>query len=265
MNKNNTGPKILLLDIETAPLLGFCWGLWENNIALNQIHTDWYILSWSAKWLDSSKVMYEDNRNSKNLEDDSKLLKGIWKLLDEADIVIGHNSKHFDIKKLNARFVQSGMCPPSSFKQIDTLELAKKHFSFTSNKLEYLSDKLCKKHKKLKHTKFPGFEMWSACLKGNKDAWNEMERYNKVDVLALQELYEKLRAWDSSINFNLYTDQDINVCTCGGKEFVKNGYFFTTVGKYQRYRCTNCGSEAKDRNNLLSKSKLKSLKTGVRR
>ena len=84
----------------------------------------------------------------------------MWKLLDEADIVIGQNSKAFDIKKLNARFIIHGMQPPSSYRQIDTKILAKKHFNFTSNKLEYLSDKLNVKYKKQTKRKFSGFEMW---------------------------------------------------------------------------------------------------------
>ena len=31
-------PKVLVFDIETAPMLGYVWGLWENNVALNQVH-----------------------------------------------------------------------------------------------------------------------------------------------------------------------------------------------------------------------------------
>lgn len=259
------GPKILLCDIETAPILAHVWKIWDENIGLNQIESDWYVLSWSAKWLGdtSNKVMYADSRNNKNLEDDSKLLKGIWELLDEADIVITQNGKSFDHKKLNARFILNGFKPPSSFKYIDTFLLAKKHFGFTSNKLEYMSDKLCKKYKKLKHTKFAGFEMWKECLAGNKEAWKEMEKYNKYDVLALEELYTKLIPWDNTINFNLYHEDTTNKCTCGSTEFIKYGYAYTASGKFQRYQCKSCGSETRNKENLFSKDKKKSLRTGT--
>lgn len=258
-------PKVLLLDIETAPMLGYVWGLWDNNVALNQLKSDWYVLSWSAKWLGDapSKTMYADSRHNKNIEDDSKLLKGIWKLLDEADICITQNGKAFDHKKLNARFILNDMKPPSSFKYIDTLILAKKHFGFTSNKLEYMSDKICKKYKKLKHTKFSGFEMWRECLAGNQAAWREMEKYNKYDVLALEELYRKMQPWDNAINFNVYHDSTTNKCTCGSTTFIKYGYAYTAAGKFQRYQCTSCGSEIRDKNNLFSKEKKKSLRTGT--
>lgn len=255
--------KILVLDIETAPLLGFVWGLWDNNVALNQLYKDWHLLSWSAKWLGSNKVLYMDQRNEKNIEDDKRILKGIWDLLDEADVVITQNGKQFDTKKLNARFVLNGMKPPSSYKQIDTLILAKKHFGFTSNKLEYMSEKLNTKYKKLKHSKFSGFELWSECLKGNRKAWREMEKYNKYDVLALEELYYKLIPWDNTLNFNVFNEDENMVCSCGSKEFTKNGFFYSSVGKYQRYSCKKCGSEFRDRFNSHTKEKMKSLKVGV--
>ena len=259
--------KILLLDVETAPILAHVWGLWDQTVALNQIKSDWYILSWSAKWLGTTanKVMYADSRNNKNLEDDSKLIAGIWKLLDEADIVITQNGKAFDHKKLNARFIIKGFKPPSTFKYIDTLQLAKKHFAFTSNKLEYMSDKLCKKYKKLKHEKFSGFEMWRECLAGNQAAWKEMEKYNKYDVLALEELYTKLIPWDNSINFNLYHDGTENVCTCGSTKFTRNGHAYTSLGKFQKYTCSECGSEQRSRVNVFSEDKKKSLRTGTTR
>lgn len=255
------------MDIETAPIVADVWGLWENNVSLNQIKKDWHLLSWSAKWLGDSpkKIMYQDQRKAKNIEDDRDLLEGIWKLLDEADIVIGQNSKAFDHKKLNARFIMNGMQPPSSFKIIDTMLLAKKHFAFSSNKLEFMTNKLCKKYKKLKVKKFPGHEMWTECIKGNLKAWKEMERYNKYDVLSLEELYTKLIPWDNSVNFNLYTDSAELKCTCGSKNFRNKGYVYTATGRYSRHRCNECGSEIRGRVNLFSAEKKRSLKTGTNR
>lgn len=254
-------PKVLLFDIETAPVIAHVWDLWNQNVGLNQIVSDWHLLSWAAKWLDDppSKIMYEDQRGRKDIQDDKKLLKGIWKLLDEADIVITQNGKKFDHKKLNARFILNGYKPPSDFKHIDTCEIARKHFGFTSNRLQYLTEKLCKKYKKLaEHKKFPGHLLWTECLKDNKRAWDEMERYNKYDVLSLEELYHVLIPWDGGVNFSLYTDSIDNPCNCGGT-FVKNGYRLTNVGKFQRYWCKSCGAKMRGRENLLSKEKRKSL------
>ncbi len=250
-----SGPRVLIVDIETSPLISYTWGLFDQNIALNQIHTDWHLLSYSAKWLDEKKIFYKDQRNVENIQDDKKLLQEVWKLMNEADIVIGQNSKSFDVKKLNARFILNGMKPPSSFKQIDTLRLAKKYFAFTSNKLEYMSNKLCTKFKKLKPKKFQGFELWKACLAGNRAAWKEMEEYNKVDVLATEELYKKLSIWGTGIDFDLYKDNLEPSCNCGSTKFVKNGYAYTSTGKYQRYECGECGAEVSLKgklNNLIN-------------
>lgn len=259
------GPKVLIFDIETAPIIGHVWGLWENNVALNQVVSDWHVLSWSAKWLDDppSKIMYQDQRNAPDITDDKKLLEGIWDLLNEADIVITQNGKSFDQKKLYARFIIQKVRnrrPPSSFKHIDTKIIASQHFGFTSTKLEYMTEKLCKKYKKLKHKKFPGHEMWVECLAGNRAAWREMEKYNKHDVLALEELYHILSPWDKGVNFSLYNDNEEHTCKCGSTSFQKNGFAYTSVGKFQRYVCNKCGTESRDRTNLFTKEKRKSIR-----
>lgn len=263
--KESNKPKILVFDIETAPMLGYIWGLWDQTVGLNQVKSDWHIISWSAKWLGDApnKIMYMDQRNAKNIEDDSKLLKGIWKLLDEADIVITQNGKSFDQKKLNARFIINGMQPPSPYRHIDTKQLAKKHFAFTSNKLEYMTDKLCIKYKKLKHSEFGGFELWKQCLSGNIKAWKEMEKYNKYDVLSLEELYMKLAPWDSSVNFDVYSDEEVNICSCGNNEWLNKGYHYNNNGKYARFKCKVCGAHLRSKINLLTKNKRKSLKSAA--
>lgn len=259
------GPRILVVDIETAPIVSYTWGLFDQNVALNQIKSDWYIISWAAKWLGDKTVIQKDQRSVKDVENDKPLLMDLWRLLDAADIIITQNGKQFDQKKINARFVLHGMKPPSSFKHIDTRQLAKKHFGFTSNKLEYMTDKLCTKYKKLKHTKFQGFELWKECLKGNKKAWNEMARYNKYDVLSLEELYTKLIPWDNTVNFNVYREDTKMVCTCGSYDFKLNGFFYSSTGKYQRYSCKKCGSELRSRVNQFDKDKRNSLRAGTQR
>lgn len=251
--------KILFMDIETSPILAHVWQLWDQNVALNQIVEDWSILSFSAKWYDSDEVIYFDNRNNKNPNDDSKILKHAWNLMDEADIIIWHNGKKFDKGKLFARFLKLKLGKPRSFREIDTLDICRKNFNLTSNKLEYVAEFLDVKHKKLKHNKFPGHYLWVECLKGNKEAWQEMESYNKNDVLTLQEVYKALQAWDNTINFNVYHDAVDHVCSCGSHEFhmKPNDFIYTNTGKFHRLICKDCGKEYKAKQNLLSPEKRK--------
>jgi hypothetical protein len=261
MSNKKTGPRVLIFDIETSPIEARVWGLWDQNIGLNQIIKDWTVLSWSAKWLGDSpdKVMYQDTRNQKDIRNDKKLLKKMHALLDEADIVITQNGIRFDQKKLNARFVLNGFTPPSPYKHIDICVISQTVFGFTSNKLEYLTDKLCTKYKKQKHKKYPGMELWNACLDNKQDAWEEMETYNKYDVLSLEELYYIVSPWKKSIQFSLYHDGDDYVCNCGGDKFERRGFSYTTTGKYQRFRCKKCGAWSRGAENLLDKDKRKSL------
>lgn len=249
------GPRVLIYDIETAPLLGYCWSLWDNNIGLNQIHSDWHVLSWAAKWMGEEDVYYQDQRDAKNVEDDKQLLQGIWKLLDECDFVITQNGKKFDQKKLNARFVIHGMKPPSTYRHIDVLQIAKSQFGFTSNKLQYMTETLCKKYKKSGHAKFSGFELWSECLNGNIEAWSEMENYNILDILSLEELYSIISPWDAKLpNFSVYDDEPSE-----NEEWVKDGFVYSNLGKYDRYRNTITGQQRRGNINLLSKEKRDSL------
>ena len=238
-------PKILVLDIETSPIIAYAWGTHDVNIALNQIKKEWSVIAWAAKWLDkpASSVMYMDNRMSKNFLDDKRILTGIWKLLDRADIVITQNGQSFDSPKLNARFIMNGMKPPSPYKHLDTYRIARHAAAFTSNKLEYLSEKLCTKYKKLKHNKYPGMELWTECLDGNKDAWNEMKRYNIHDVLATEELYHKLKAWAPLNMPNAFSiDRLMQKCrTCGDNSRMRlKGFEIKKTGRYHRYQCQKC-------------------------
>lgn len=257
--QENGGPKILFIDIETKPIIAHVWRLFDQNVGLNQIEQDWSILSYCAKWQHSDEIIYDDLSGQRDFEDDSRLLSGLWNLMDEAHFIVGQNSKRFDVKKINARLVLNGYPKPSTFRQIDTLEVAKQQFGFTSCRLEYMTDKLCTQHKKLSHKKFPGHTLWSECLKGNPEAWVEMREYNTNDVLSLQELYEILSSWDSKLpNFDVYIDDVLDMSV-----WEEAGFHYTNLGKYQKYRNKVTGVQRRGRTNLLSKEKRDSLLANI--
>jgi hypothetical protein len=253
------GPKILFIDIETAPILAHVWRLFDQNVGLNQIEQDWSILSYCAKWKGDENIIYADTSTEASFEDDSKLLEGLWKLMNEADFIVGQNSKRFDVKKINARLVLNGLPKPSTFRQIDTLEIAKQQFGFTSNKLEYMTDKLCKVYKKLTHKSFPGHMLWAECMKGNQLAWQEMKEYNVNDVLSLEELYDILSSWDSKLpNFDVYVDEILDM-----EDWEEDGFHYSNMGKYKRYRNKKTGVQRRSRVNLLSREKRNSLLSNI--
>lgn len=255
-------PRILVLDIETSPVLGYVWSLWKQNVGLNQIKAEWCILSYCAKWLNEDRIIYQDNSKQRNKEDDTRLVKQLWKLLDKADIVIAHNGKSFDVRKIQARFFLLGLPPTSPFKIIDTLIESRKQFAMTSAKLEFLTDKMCKT-KKLKHKKFPGFELWKECLAGNPEAWDEMREYNIVDVLSLEEYYLILRPWITAHpNVANYDGKPASgpVCpNCGSTHVHQKGFRSTQVGQYPRYHCQSCNAWSRGRSMSSSKDQRKHL------
>jgi uncharacterized protein YprB with RNaseH-like and TPR domain len=238
-------PKILFFDIETAPIIAAVWSLYSEGVVWTE--KDWHLLSWAAKWAGEprSKIRYRDQSRSKDISNDKAILKELRSLLDEADIVVGHNVDKFDRRKVNARLVLHGIDPPSSYKTLDTLKIARKHFAFTSNRLEYLADKLGAS-KKGKHSKYPGAELWKATLRGEPKAWKEMEKYNKLDVIVLEEVYKKLMPWDDALDFGVYSGQvEVMRCSCGSKKFKKNGNAYYSTGMFPRFACSSCGRELK--------------------
>ncbi len=252
-------PKILIFDIETSPITAYTWGLFDQNVGLNQIKSDWHLLSWGAKWLGepASRVMYMDNSKAKDVQDDKRLVQGLADLLNKADIIITQNGDAFDVKKLNARAVIHRLPPIKPCKSIDILKEGRKVFNFTSHKLEYVTDMLNDKYKKLKHTEYPGFELWAAILKGDKRAWAVMKTYCVHDVLATEEAYQKIQAWIKTHNMSVYGADHALQCSCGSDKITGRGFLYTTAGKYQRYQCTKCGKWMKSATNLLTQDQRK--------
>lgn len=255
--------RVLLLDIETAPIDAAVWKIWQENVGLEQIGADWYILSFSAKWLGDkkAKVMYFDSAGRPDKENDQHLLGKLWDLLDAADIAVAHNGRRFDLRKINTRFIINGFPPPSPYVIVDTLEIAKRHFAFTSNKLQFLSETLCASKKRL-HGQFPGYLLWKECLRDNPKAWAEMRRYNIQDVVTLEELYLLLRPWmvgHPNVG-NIGGDAKRITCPkCGSTHVHKRGSYYTQVGVYQRYRCASCGGWSRGREQIGSKEHRKNL------
>lgn len=217
-------------------------------------------MSFAAKWLGEDEVTYMENRH----DDDRRLIQVLYKLMDEADIVIAHNAKKFDIPTIKGRGVIHGMKPPSPFKIVDTLLVAKKEFRFFRNNLEYIAD-VFKCAPKMKHAKFPGFELWLQCLKQNDEAWAEMKMYNIQDVLTLEEVYLRMRPYITNHpNVGVYDEQENTVCPkCGSDHIHFRGYYHTNVGKYHRFRCVDCGGWGRTRSTEYPKDKRGALGTNA--
>jgi hypothetical protein len=240
-------PKVLLWDIETAPNLGYVWGKWQQDVVA--FESEWYLMTISWKWLGKKKVhvrgLPDYERYEDDPEDDYELAKLAWELFNEADVVVGHNGINFDTKKAQTRMIVHGFDPPSGFQEIDTLRLARKHFGFTSNRLGDLGEALGIGKK----VSTGGFDLWRGCLRGDPAAWAKMKKYNRQDVVLLEQLYLKLRPWATTHpNMALISGSRSACPKCGSELGMKShGWRYTQTGKYQRFRCLACAGFVRTR------------------
>ena len=236
-SSSKTDAKLLFVDIETAPSLGWVWAKWETNVI--DFKSDWYVLSFAYKWAGEKKVTVKGLDDyagyAKDKENDKALMQDLWDLLNEADIVVGHNGDKFDIPKVNTRFLTHKMEPPRPFKTVDTLKIARNIFKFDSNKLDDLGRYLGI-GRKVHHT---GFNLWKGCMDGDKTAWKTMKEYNGHDVELLEKLYYLLRSWHTQ-HPNVNQTLGVICPKCGGTHITKQGYRFTALRKKARYQCQTC-------------------------
>lgn len=220
--------KILLFDIETRPLLSYTWGLWDQNVI--RVKEEFEILSVAWKWLGETKINFLSKEGKKS---DKVVVKKIHALLNESDVVIGHNCKQFDVKKAQARFIVHGLLPTSPFLIIDTKCEAKKYFKFDSNSLDNLGQYLGVGRKE----KTGGFDLWLQCMADDPKAWKQMEKYNKQDVALLEKVYLKLRPWIKTQNVDNFT----SCPKCGSTELQSRGRSRSLAGYYRKFQCKQCG------------------------
>jgi DNA polymerase elongation subunit (family B) len=179
--------RILAFDLETSPILGYFWGIWQQNIAPSQVEQWTEVICFGARWVGEDEVIF------RSVHHDGKeaMLKKLWELFDEADAVMGWNSAGFDSKHVKREFLEAGLNPPSPWKELDLMRSVKREFRFASNKLNSVSE-ILGVGKKTPHT---GFEMWQKCMAGDDEAWDLMREYQIQDVNLLLDLHEKLLPW----------------------------------------------------------------------
>ena len=251
--------KKLYLDIETAPNISMTWGLFRQNVSIEQIVDSGYTLCWAAKWEDSKEIFF----SSVNDDGEERMLERMHELLCEADAVVHYNGTNFDMPILNKEFVKFGMLPPTPYQQIDLLRTVRARFRFTSNKLDYVSQFLGLGNK----VKHKGMSLWTGCMAGDERSWKTMEKYNIQDVKLLPKLYKTLLPWiQNHPNMGLYKEvvdsegNHIEQCpNCGSTHLVKNGMEHLATQSYQRFKCSDCGTPLRGRTTALAKEKRKSI------
>lgn len=239
----SSGPRVLALDLETSPNVAHVWGLWNQNISIKQLLESTEVICFGARWLGDETVeirsVFKDGKK--------KMLERIRDLMDEADAIMGWNTKGFDVKHLNREFIENGILPPSPHIDLDLMLKSKAAFRFPSNKLDYFAQKMGL-GKKVQHE---GHELWIKCMAGDEDAWDRMYEYQKQDVDLLIKVHDVLQPWIKNYpNHGLFRGLDFCCPNCGSENLLKRGFAYTGAGKYQRYVCNDCGKWTRDAKRL---------------
>jgi DNA polymerase elongation subunit (family B) len=221
-------PKILLLDIETAPGIAFFWNLYDDSIPLDRVIQSSRILCATFKWYGEKGETFV----AEWTVGQKKMLQAVRDAMSQADAVVTYNGDKFDFKWLRGEFIAKRIKPAGHFASIDLYKLVRQ-CRFDSGKLEYVGPYLEIGSK----TKHAGFSLWRKVLSGDAKAQRKMEAYNRKDVRLMVGLY-KLRAPYMENHPSLHGQR----CSgCGSAKWHKHGTRKTRAYEYDRLECQSCG------------------------
>lgn len=234
------GQKIAILDIERvrgeAAIKFWSLGDYKNR----RIHADdvtaWprtICLAW--KWYGEKKIEF-----AAEWEESGDMLDRAWGVYDEADIVVGHNLGNFDTKHLKSGWRDAGFPPPSPFKVVDTLDIARREFGDESKTLDALCHRLGLEGKVGRYNS----EQAEAAIAGNKTAQRELRKYNKADVVATEQFYDALRGWMPGHPHTIAGTAP-RCPQCGSTDLIDAGTTQAILLTYPLYRCAGCGGNVK--------------------
>lgn len=231
--------RILLLDIETSPIVSAHWGLFNQNISIDMIREHPRIIGFGAKWYRGKPSKFWSEYH----HDREAMLQRAYALLDEADAVVTYNGANFDQPWIHGELAREGIGVPSPYKTIDLYRIAKKAMRFPSHKLQYVSTALGHEGK----LSTGGFKLWRDCLWGEgevqRKAWNDMRRYCNQDVDLLEPFFDDLRPYlPASINLAALAGNFGMVCpSCESSNLQRRGYATKQTRRYPRFHCQDCG------------------------
>jgi len=224
--------KILHLDIETAPGVAYVWNLHEDHIPLERLIEPSRIMCWAAKWHGVEGVHF-----SCELDGRKKMMRGIHKLMSDADCVCTFNGERFDLPKLDGAFVDAGLPPLPPIASVDLWKTVSR-FGYISSKLAFVGPHL-EIGKKVEHE---GFALWRACMNKDREAWKRMRAYNEQDVVLLEELYEAVKPYIKNHPFMGVGRGEVFECpTCSSNNYQRRGNRRTRSFLIERLQCLDCG------------------------
>lgn len=230
---------IVVLDVERVPMWTKQLPVWDMRGLMNRRLTPGDIAEWGRTICMAYRTLGKPVQFTAEWHDGGReaFIRQTWDVFNEADVIVGHNSKAFDTKHLQGEWALLGLGPASPVKHFDTLVEARKHFNFEANHLDTLTKRFGIVAKNDKYR----IDTAMAAVGGDVKAQKRIERYNRGDVRASTGLYLYLRAW-GNVNLGLYRDDDRPVCpACESPRMQRRGYAVKQALKYPQYQCQACG------------------------
>jgi uncharacterized protein YprB with RNaseH-like and TPR domain len=170
---------------------------------------------------------------------DAGLCREIHRLVtDEADILVSWYGKEYDRKFLNTRMLKAGLppMPPLSGEHIDLFYTSRGSFKFHSNRLQGVSETLgCP------YSKTPvRADVWESAMDGDAKALAYVVKHCRLDVLILEWVYDKLRAYVRQ--HPAVVAKPVACHVCGGEKWKSNGLRYRQGSMQRRYQCQGCGA-----------------------
>lgn len=236
--------KIVLYDLEVSRDIVEGYGnKWEFKVVKTIRHQE--LMCFAYKWLDEKKTHYVSRHDFKTYK---AFVQALADVLDEADIAIAHNGVKFDNRMANRFFIKADVLPPSPYKSIDTLQVARSVFKFQSNSLRELGSYLELGDKE--SVTYSELEDDFMSKKPNSRTHKLMKKYNVQDVILLERIYLKFRPYiKNHPNLGTYSQTHGTCPKCGSDHLQSRGTQVSSVSTYRRLQCQNCGGWSKERLN----------------
>lgn len=248
-NKALTPVKMLIYDIEISPILGWTYNQYKTNIL--RVAEEQKLMSFAYMILDidGTKTVLDGDYNSIECVtladvnyDEKELTSRLHKLFEDCQVIIGFNSKQFDDRHTTKYFIKHGLDPIAPFKQIDLLREWKKVARLTGNHLESINEYLFNERK----TEERVGDLWYDCIVNqDQNSYEMLKEYNKQDIVLTYNILKELLCYmkDTPANLSLLMHHPLACPKCGAIDsFEEAGYYYSDVGRYNQYKCTNCNS-----------------------
>lgn len=236
--------EIWFIDIERFPRIEYSWSAKKYTKFTPEylLVEEGRMISFAAKKLGGTTVFSSEFHHGRE-----NMLSTLWHVLDRADIVVGWNSRKFDVPHMDGELRDAGFPVYRPFKQIDLYLQIRSRFNYDYNTMKSIAKRWDLEDQKMENE---GFDLWKRCMANDDDAWDIMRKYNMQDVRTTEAAYLSNLQWLSGSLPNLgmwvpAKEGELVCPACGSKDIDKDGTASTNAVRYVAYRCNRCGHRSR--------------------